>query len=158
MTNPIIWSIGYEHLSPGVLGAIVRDLGALLVDCRSVPWSRTPAFRQADLVHRFGERYCWRGLDLGGRSPGPKPAGLAWLQDKAEAGRRVLLLCLEAAPGDCHRHRAIALRLLPAIDIAHIYGDEVILASELERAILAGDDYTSTPLDDALAGRWGDRP
>jgi len=157
MPNPLIWSIGYADSSPGALALIVHALGALLVDCRSVPWSRNPAFRQADLARRFGERYDWRGLDLGGRSPGPTPAGLAWLQDKAEVGRRVLLLCLEAAPGDCHRHRAIALRLLPAIDVAHIYGDEVIFASELERAILADDAYRFTPLSDALAGWWGDR-
>jgi len=154
--NPTLWSIGYADLTPGALDTIARALGALIVDCRSVPWSRQPGFRRAALAQRFGDRYCWRGLDLGGRPPGPKPAGLHWLLEKAEAGRRLVLLCLEAAPGDCHRHRAIALRLLPAVDVAHIFGDEVILASELERAILAHDDYRFTPLDDAIAGRWGD--
>ena len=157
MDSPTLWSVGYADLTPGALDDLARALSALVVDCRSVPWSRKPGFRQADLARQFGDRYCWRGLDLGGRGPGPTPGGLLWLMEKAQAGRRVLLLCLEAAPGDCHRHRAIALRLLPAIDVAHVYGDEVIFASELERAILAHDDYTFTPLDDALAGRWGDR-
>jgi hypothetical protein len=97
----------------------------------------------------------WRMAAEGEAAMGLVQAALeSWGMPEALAGRRVLLLCLEAAPGDCHRHRAIALRLLPAIDVAHVYGDEVILASELERAILAHDDYAFTPLDDALAGRW----
>lgn len=134
-----IYTIGYQRLTPRALERIADALGIeLVIDVRSVPSSRKPGFSRGALSALLGDRYEWRGDTLGGR-PGPTAAGLTAL---AREPRRVLLLCLEEAPGDCHRHRTIAVPLAKRrIAVTHIFRDELIAASELQRAIDDGDEY-----------------
>lgn len=71
---------------------------------------------------------------------------LAWI---AAAPGRLILLCQEEAPGDCHRHK-IALQL--SGPVAHIYRGEVVMAEELERSEREDSDYAWSPLDELLDG------
>jgi uncharacterized protein (DUF488 family) len=135
--QPILYSCGYERLRPEELVAIMDKLQIdLLVDVRSVPNSRRPGFGGKQLAALLGPRYHWNGNTLGGRGTGPTEAGYYWLSVMPPA-YRLLLLCKEEAPGDCHRHRAIAVELLRrgGPDVLHVYQNHIIEASELQRCI-----------------------
>lgn len=138
----MIYSIGYQRLSVDHLDALLALLGAdLLVDIRSVPSSRKRGFSRAALAERLGDRYAWRGDSLGGRGVGPTSEGLRWLAETS-AESTIALMCLEEAPGDCHRHRDIAVPLIDrGIDVRHVYIDVLVTASELEKTIRHGVDY-----------------
>jgi len=121
-------------------------------------------FWRVDLAALLGDRYEWRGDRLGGYrgggSEGPSPEGLQELAADVAGGERLLLMCSEATPGDCHRHWHIAMPLqeLRPIPVLHIfdaresYEDapaarvvQVIDAAQLERVRLgerAGYDFT----------------
>lgn len=144
----MIYSLGYQHLSADDIDAVLEIIGAdLLVDVRSVPSSRKRGFSRAALSERLGDRYAWRGDSLGGKGRGPTEEGLRWLAEAAE-GRTIALMCLEEAPGDCHRHGSIALPLLErGIDVRHVYLDVVVSASELDRSIQEQSDYAFELLD-----------
>ena len=137
MKAPTIYSCGYERLRPEELVAIMDKLQIdLLVDVRSVPNSRRPGFGGKQLAALLGYRYRWEGQHLGGRGDGPTEDGYYWLLTRP-APMRLLLLCKEEAPGDCHRHRAIAVELLRrgGPDVLHVYQNHIIEASELQRCI-----------------------
>jgi len=137
----MIWSIGYERLTPRRLVEIVGKLDATLVDCRSNPSGRVKrGFSRSALELLLPGRYVWAGVVLGGRGMGTTPEGLGLVRRWATEDGTKVLLCKEEAPGDCHRHHQIATRLLPSVDVNHIYQDEVITASSLARAIAGGDD------------------
>jgi uncharacterized protein (DUF488 family) len=143
----MIFSIGYQRLKPEMFDSIVRSLEAVAIDCRSVPSSRKPGFSRAALTARLGASYRWMGDVLGGRPPGVLPEGIEALRRLSREGKNAILLCMEAAPGDCHRHGAIAVQMLPDIDLIHLFDDEAVYASELQRALSADDDYSWIPID-----------
>lgn len=148
-TKPAIYSIGYQALTPGQLLDVCDALAIdWLVDVRAVPSSRKPGFHRSRLQELFGGLYRWHGPDLGNRPPVGDVTleGLATLRNM---GRRVLLMCLEEAPAECHRHQRIATALLPAIDVVHVFRDQLVKASDLQAAIDAGDD-------DYPCEYWGD--
>lgn len=101
-----LYTIGYQRLMPQDLLAIASRLDALVVDCRVMPWSRKPGFSRAQLQRDLGRRYVWRGDHLGGRGF-TDAAGLDSVRTDLQRGRTLLLLCMEAAPQDCHRHFTI---------------------------------------------------
>lgn len=72
--------------------------------------------------------------------------GLQALMDFIADGKTIMLLCNEECPGDCHRHAAIAVPLLGKIDALHVYRNEIILASELDRSIRDNDYYSFTTM------------
>jgi hypothetical protein len=131
-----LYSIGYQRLAVARLAEIVDALGAVLVDCRYRPYSQRPEFTGAALAARFGERYQQRGAELGGFGH-TTAAGITRLRQDA-ASRNVLLMCMEEAPGDCHRHHAICWPAIP--EAIHIYREELITAAALQAALDAGDD------------------
>ncbi len=139
----MIYTIGYDHLTPAQLAAVIRALGiGRLLDVRSVPYSQRPGFAKAALAKTFGSVYQWAGDSLGGRPPGVTRAGLAALAASAESGDQVLL-CKEQSPGECHRYHTIALPLLHdyGLDCLHIFEDELIETSELEASIAEDRPY-----------------
>jgi hypothetical protein len=101
----LIYTIGYQRLTSLRLEAIIGDLDAILLDCRYRPFSQRPEFGGDRLAERFGARYHRRGHELGGRGH-TTPEGIEGLHHDAE-NSTLLLLCMEEAPGDCHRHHAI---------------------------------------------------
>lgn len=140
----MIYTVGYAALTPESLGDVMASLDIhLLVDCRSVPNSRRPGFSRSVLKGRHNRHYEWAGDRLGGRGNGPTPEGLEWL---TSLDNNAMLLCLETAPGECHRHHTIAVPLLTrGIDCLHVYREEIVAASELQRSIDADDNYDWTP-------------
>jgi len=139
----VIYTIGYDHLTPAQLAAVIRALSiSTLVDVRSVPYSRRPGFSQAALKKTFGSLYRWAGDSLGGRPPGVKPSALAALAGTSDSDAP-LLLCKEQAPGECHRYHTIALPLLHehGVDCLHIFEDELIETSELEASLAEDRPY-----------------
>src|SRR4051794_993403 len=100
--TPRVFTVGYEKLSPLELAKLVKDLDVVLLDVRSRPSGRVKrGFSRSDLEKLLPGRYEWAGADLGGKGAGVTPAGLERL---AADGRRLMLLCKEHAPADCHRH------------------------------------------------------
>lgn len=134
-----IYSIGYQKLELDDLKDIAEHFDAIVVDVRSVPSSRKKGFSRKALDDALGPFYVFKGDQLGGRAPGVTPAGIEWLK---KFDQNIMLLCMEEAPGDCHRHHDIATRLLPSIDVTHIYQNELIQASALQRAIDNDTDYS----------------
>jgi uncharacterized protein (DUF488 family) len=148
----VIYTIGYQRLTPERLEEIVRGLDATLLDCRFVPMSRKPGFSGKALRARLGERYVAAGEDLGGRGH-TTDEGIRMLREGSR-DRNVMLLCMEEAPGECHRHFTICGPHFPAA--VHIYQDELITAAELERATQEDTDYEiSGSLEELLAERSG---
>jgi hypothetical protein len=135
--KPTIYTIGYQRLAPSRLLHIAQQLDALVVDCRFKPVSRKPSFGGRQLSFLLGDRYTWKGNVLGGRLGGGQshttPKGIQWIKDQK---RNLILLCLEEAPGDCHRHHDICGPHFP--DALHIFEDELFTANDLNSA-LAGD-------------------
>jgi uncharacterized protein (DUF488 family) len=148
-----VFSVGYSGLTPTQLRGMALFLGALVIDTRSNPASRKVGFSRKALEQLLGDRYVWMGDTLGGRLPKASEVGLTKIRTWSAAGQRTLLLCVEAAPGDCHRHHMIAKQLLPDHDVRHIIDDEVIRASELQRAIDDDDDYECESFDDITPGK-----
>ncbi len=140
-----IYSIGYQKRTPGQILDVCDALGiAWIVDVRAVPSSRKPGFHRSRLQSFFGARYVWQGPDLGNKPPvGDVTAGgLRYLCGCVDIGHRIMLMCLEEAPGECHRHIRIATALLPAIDVVHVFRDQLVKASDLQAASDAGaPDY-----------------
>ena len=140
----MIYSIGYARMTQADLFNLTRALGLdAVIDVRAKPVSRKPGFGGRQLASLLGARYQWAGDTLGGLGARATSEGLSLLRRSEEKGRTIALLCLEEAPGDCHRHGAIATALLPDIEVRHIYMPEraIIDASELERSLRDGNDY-----------------
>jgi hypothetical protein len=90
----------------------------------------------------------WAGDQLGGKGKGVTREGLdALAKDK----RRLLLLCQEQAPADCHRFHSIALPPLKrGINVLHVFEDEVIETTDLKRAIKNDTEYMCYALAEVI--------
>jgi hypothetical protein len=132
----LIFTIGYQALRPQRLLDIAEALNALVVDVRVVPRSRKPGFSKGALVELLGKRYIPMGQELGGRGH-TTDGGIAWL-DPSKRKTDLILLCLEEAPGECHRHHDICSRHFP--DAVHIYRDELVTARSLDLSTARGDE------------------
>jgi hypothetical protein len=139
----LIYTIGYQRLTSRRLEKIVGDLDAILVDCRYRPFSQRPEFSGDRLAEQFGARYQQRGHELGGHGH-TTVDGIDRLRLDAERAT-LLLLCMEEAPGDCHRHHAICGPHFPAA--VHIFRDEQFTAKTLQ------DGSTPTMSRDCTARR-----
>ena len=148
--RPTIYSIGYQKLpTPEYLDALTECLSATLIDVRSKPVSRKKGFSRSKLETLLGDRYLWLGDQLGGMAPGVTAIGLQML---ADFPRPAVLMCMEEAPGACHRHIHISTQLFRhGIDVAHIYRDVVIRASYLQGGIdRDSDDYAFNYLEQVI--------
>jgi hypothetical protein len=135
VSNPTIFTIGYSALRPVRLFEIATQLRATVIDCRYKPYSRIPGFDMPMLKVLFNGQYEWHGYQLGGFGH-TTSEGIAFLRKQR---RNVLLMCMEEAPGECHRHRDICAPYFPAA--LHIFKDEMIKCVELERALTLDEDY-----------------
>lgn len=150
-SKPRVFSVGYQRMTPDEVKALVLRLDAVLLDVRSRPAGRVKrGFARADLETLLGDRYEWHGRDLGGRGAGPTVEALLRL---SRDPHRIVLMCQEHAPGDCHRHHRIAVPLAAAgVDVFHVYEGQLVRAGELQRAIDEDTEYRTEPLAN------GDRP
>ena len=130
----MIYTIGYQNLAIDRFHRIAAALDAIVVDIRLRPWSARPEFCRYPLKVALGDRYVHKGRSLGGMGQ-VTDEGIAWL--RRQSGN-VLLMCLETAPGDCHRHSDICMPYFP--QALHIFGNELVTAEETERLIGSGSD------------------
>ena len=186
-----LFTWGYQGSKPADLLAICRRLGIThVVDCRARPQSRIPGFGGNQLRALFASWYeggptddgrpvpvyTQRGHDMGGVSasmtmPADGPPALAdrvfedLHLEACVRGARLLLICAEHAPGDCHRHMTIALPLAkmardrpgwwPAeVPIRHVFEGTLIDPLELQRSIDDPDpeaEYECEEIEDAAS-------
>jgi uncharacterized protein (DUF488 family) len=145
-----VYTIGHSRHEIASFVSLLRQHGiGVLADVRSQPVSRrAPQFNQRALQQALashGIRYCYLGDQLGGlpedRTFYDDPArrrkvsyerieaspqfqqGLAELGGLL-AGQRVVLLCAEEDPRQCHRNRLISPNLVErGLQVWHIRGD-----------------------------------
>jgi uncharacterized protein (DUF488 family) len=140
-----ILTIGYGARSIDAFVSTVADAGAeYLVDVRSAPFSRyKPEFSKDALAAQLeaaGVRYVFMGPELGGRPDdqsqyradgtvdyerrrldGRFEDGLRALEAGWEAGHRIVLMCSEGRPQECHRAKLVAAELdALGVPVAHI--------------------------------------
>lgn len=149
-----LYTIGYQALPPARLLAIAQALDATVIDCRKTPVSRIKGYHKSQLQALLGARYEARGSELGGIRNGvchTSTAGIEHLRADLAAGRNLILMCMEHAPGDCHRHQLICAPHFP--HALHIYEDELIEAHELQSALDSPDEDASYPIAACLSAR-----
>jgi len=140
-----IRTIGYGARSVDELVSALTGAGTeYLVDVRSAPYSRfKPECSRESLAGRLegeGIRYVFMGDTLGGRPDDPgcydadgrvdyercrlRPAfqdGLASLEAGWEGGHRIVLMCSEGKPHECHRTKLVAEELVRrGVPVTHI--------------------------------------
>jgi len=144
--RPALLSIGHSnHMLGGFIAMLRRHGIEALLDVRSVPASRhMPDYCRApleDALAGAGIRYRWMGAHLGGRprdrnlwtagrpdysriaaSPGFQAAIAEVLS--LQATGRVVLMCAERDPAQCHRSGLLAPAFAAAgVDVLHILSD-----------------------------------
>lgn len=121
----MIYTIGYSTRTlPDFLHELERRRITQLWDVRSSPWSRNQPFN-ANQIERWAERsgiyYRQHGDILGGRAEIPldHPDYLSALDRILDAAcrERIVLMCAEGKPEDCHRTTDIAASLLARFGI-----------------------------------------
>jgi hypothetical protein len=162
---PTLFSVGYEKLkNPDALAELVLRLNVTLIDVRSRPWGHVrKGFSRTDLAALFDRKvslsYEWHGQRLGGfEKERPRwPEGLAEIAARHRAGERLMLMCQEAAAGDCHRHLLAMELFKQRIDVFHVAvgipnePDHIVRAVELDAVLDLDDTYDAIPLAEVLA-------
>lgn len=171
--NPVL-TVGHSNHSWEAFARLLhRHRVNALADVRSVPASRfNPQFNRSVLsasLKAVGIGYAYRGRELGGRPQDPAcyengrvrydlmagtrafRRGLA-LVKAAAATHRVVLLCAEKDPLDCHRTLLVARALAAdGVEVLHILADGTLEthAEAMNRLLAsydlepAGDMFTS---------------
>jgi uncharacterized protein (DUF488 family) len=135
----MIFTIGYQAVSLRGLLRIMDEKGVdLLVDVRSVPYSRIPQkyeFNKNRLEETLGERYVWKGDICGGKHGKAKEKCIKEIMEM-DRDRTIMLMCMETDPHDCHRFYDIGVRLLEkGIEAYHILpGGKVVSTTDLKEA------------------------
>lgn len=142
----VVFTIGHSTHPQGRLMALLLEHGiTVLCDVRSEPYSRVnPQFNREDLkrsLRERGIRYVFMGKELGARSRDEAcyedgkvqydriartelfQRGLERIQ-KGIRDYRVVLMCAEKEPLECHRAILIARHLVRlGVDVQHIHAD-----------------------------------
>ena len=147
--NPI-WTIGHSNHSESRFATLVQgEHIELVIDVRTHPFSRyTAHFNSAPLkawLAKDGIGYIFMGNELGGRPPEPKlydqeghvdyrqlsslPRFLEGIERLVHESRaaRVVVMCGEEDPIDCHRRLLIARVLKERIEFLHLRGDGTVI-------------------------------
>ena len=171
-----IHTIGHSNRPIGDILAACKSVDAeVLVDIRSKPRSRwVPHFNRRaleDLVQVAGLSYVYLGDDLGGHPKGDEfygadghvvyerladtkrfRLGLQRLKELA-ADKRLVMMCKEEDPAECHRHPLLARHLIQGgFAVCHLRKDgseqdaaalfDVLPPPQLPLFELPGEDYT----------------
>lgn len=151
MTATPIYTIGYGARDiEGFLKVLTANRIEYLIDVRSKPYSSyKPAFSKIALptfLESKGVRYVFMGDSLGGRPDDPicytdgkidyekiaqQPfyrQGIERLYNASRQNRRVVLMCSEGKPENCHRTKLIGQTLLAqGIEVQHINENDDII-------------------------------
>lgn len=180
MTSPRILTIGHSNHSLEQFLVLLSKHGVTAVaDVRSAPYSRfCPHFNRDTLTAALrdsGIRYSFLGRELGGRSDDPScyedgrvqyervartaafRGGLRRVVDGAMS-YRIVLMCAEKEPLDCHRTLLVARALTSeGNDVTHILGSGELETHEstmnrlLEQFDLSPSGDLFQPRDELLA-------
>jgi len=158
----IIFSIGHsDHSFDKFVDLLKKYSVNYLVDVRSSPYSkRIPQFNRellkVDLKEK-GINYVYLGNKLGGRYSDPNLLfdnkkvdfekvretglfndGLKEIINLVKQGNRVVFMCAEKEPFDCHRFVLVSRALaLNGVEVRHILADgSYVLNEELEKRLL----------------------
>lgn len=142
-----VFTIGHSTHPQDRFIALLREHGiTALCDVRSNPFSRTnPQFNLDELkavLPENGTKYLFLGKELGARSEDPAcyeggqvqydrlartelfQRGLARIQEGMSKGFRIVLMCAEKEPLECHRTILVARHLAAlGIDVQHIHAN-----------------------------------
>ncbi len=151
-----IKTIGHStHAIERFVGLLKNGGVALLVDVRSMPWSRRhPQFgkeRLAKSLETAGIAYAWEGAALGGKNSGGKggsyteaaarPVFTEMLDRVIDRSKTttVCLMCAEKEPLDCHRTVLVSRRLAErGVTVEHLLADgHTRPHHEIEETLLA---------------------
>jgi uncharacterized protein (DUF488 family) len=183
---PVVYSIGHSnHPAETFARLLERHAIDVLADVRSIPASRRhPQFGRKALeedLRRRGIAYLFLGHELGAKAPdtscyrdgrvsfdliAARPAfqaGLDRVVDEAGA-HRVVLMCAEKEPLDCHRTILVARRLKErGVQIRHILADgrieeheeteQRLLKAAKEAPLLASIEDCAASLERAYTAR-----
>jgi ATP-dependent DNA helicase RecQ len=143
MMTPI-YTIGYgKREIDDFLRVLQAHAIKFLIDVRSSPYSKyKPEFSKqplVDILKQNGIQYVFMGDTLGGRPKDPAcytadkidyakvaqqpffQAGIQRLHNASQLGHRVVLMCAEGQPENCHRANLIGPRLInDGVDVRHI--------------------------------------
>lgn len=145
-SSPEVLTVGHSnHSMDDFLSLLKQHRITALADVRSAPYSRyAPHFNKAPLVQALKRnqiKYVFLGDKLGGRSDDPscydhgrvQYARLAQTASfgcgigrvvKGAASERIVLMCAEKDPLDCHRTLLVAPSLIErGVDVQHIRPD-----------------------------------
>ena len=149
-----IYTIGYGNRSlDSFIAALHQYQIAYLIDVRTAPYSRyKPEYSKEALAAALqaqGIRYLFLGDKLGGRPPDPAcytggkvdyekvkdqpfyQAGLARVQQAFTQQVRVVLMCSEGKPSQCHRAKLIGASLTSlGIPVLHIDEQDALISQE----------------------------
>jgi uncharacterized protein (DUF488 family) len=134
----MIYTIGYQALTPEKLKRIVLALDAQLIDCRSSIRSRIAGFGGRQLEQLLGAaseggRYeHWP--ELGGRTKIKRDAIAALLPFDTDDKPNCVLMCMEQEPWLCHRHHDIVMPHFP--HALHVYQNGLYTAEDIAKAIV----------------------
>jgi len=170
-------TIGHSTHGFDILAALVKyHRASEIVDVRSVPYSRrAPQFNRESLqpaLEHVGLKYVYMGDRLGARYSNPDlllvdgrvnlaavarlpgfQSAIGSLIDAIGAGNRIVLMCSEGDPFNCHRFVLVAHALqCRGITVGHILADGSLVGSKpLEDQLLA------TYFPDSLEGNLFER-
>jgi uncharacterized protein (DUF488 family) len=155
-----IYTIGYGARTVDELAEVLKAQRIdYLIDVRTAPYSRyKPEFSKDALegaLKTHGIRYLYMGDSLGGRPDDPtcyvdgkvdyarlrdRPyfqAGIARIQAAFAQQRRVVLMCSEGKPEECHRSKLIGATLAGmGIPVAHIdENDELCTQTQVQERL-----------------------
>jgi len=107
---PVIYNVGYQGRTINEFCRLVKEAGVtLLVDVRSVPYSRQANFTKGALaanLQRYGVKYLWRGATMGGKpgtwTPEGRRKSCKELLDKYQQ-ETLAVMCMERSVHACHR-------------------------------------------------------
>jgi uncharacterized protein (DUF488 family) len=160
--GPVLYTIGYGQRSVEVVVALLRQHKIRrLIDVRSAPYSRfKPEFSREPLaleLERQGVVYEFMGDTLGGQPRDPacytdgkvdydkvraQPCfglGLDRLQGLLSQPERLVLMCSEARPEECHRSKLIGeAAVARRIEVRHIDADDQLLTQAQTISRLTG--------------------
>lgn len=149
-----LYTIGYGARDISSFVAVLQKFEiAYLIDIRSRPYSRyKPEFSKlalADFLQQAGIRYVYMGDTLGGQPEEPAcyvdgkvdyekvkeqpfyQRGLERLREAQRQGLRVVLMCSEGKPEQCHRSKLIGQSLEAAgIPVAHVDENDQVATQE----------------------------
>lgn len=129
----MIYAIGYQRMTLAEMLCVIEAKKIdLLVDVRSVPYSRKPDFNRNRLEAAFKGKYIWKGDILGGKYGPAAEAGLVYLISESRK-KKLLVMCMESCPCDCHRLYDIAHRLAEMGEqVLHFYNGKELTTEKME--------------------------